>query len=84
MCERVLTFLENISPESNSVIDEWKIAGIEAESAFFTQGLIQLRNNYCKRRRCLDCRIGSRLISLGKSLGEAEKVMLEPRPGSPF
>jgi len=66
ICERAISFLEEIIPEENSIIREWINAGIGSESAFFTQALIQLTNEYCKKRRCLDCRIGNRLISMGK------------------
>ena len=78
ICERGLSFLEEITAEENSIIDEWKVVGIEAESAFYSQALIQLRNNYCKKRRCLDCRIGGRLISKGRSFRKHEELMLEP------
>jgi hypothetical protein len=78
ICERALTFLENIRPEENIIMSEWKTAGIKAESAFFSQALIQLRNDYCKKRRCLDCRIGSKLISKGKQLKDHDELILEP------
>jgi hypothetical protein len=76
--ERALAFLENISAEENIIIQEWKTAGIVAKSAFYSQALIQLRNEYCKKRKCLDCRIGSKLISLGKKLKHHEELLLEP------
>jgi hypothetical protein len=78
ICEKAVSFLEEINPEENSIIDEWRTAGINAETAFFSQGLIQLRNNYCKKRLCLECRIGGKLISLGKSLKNQDDLMLEP------
>ncbi|MCJ7448288.1 MAG: DUF2851 family protein [Bacteroidales bacterium] len=78
ICERALDFLENIHAEQNSIINEWKTAGIIAESAFYSQALIQLRNNYCKKRRCLDCRVGSKLISMGKQFKNKEDLILEP------
>ncbi len=78
VCEKALFFLEQTASEKNTVVSEWKIVGIEAESAFYSQALLQLRNSYCKKRRCLDCRIGARLISLGKSLKDQEELMLEP------
>jgi hypothetical protein len=78
ICEKAITFLENISPEENSIIEEWRSSGINPESACYTQALIQLRNNYCKKRKCLDCRIGSRLISLGKTLKKHDDLILEP------
>ena len=78
ICERAFTFLENINAEENIIITEWESAGIEAESAFYSQALIQLRNEYCKKRKCLDCRIGSKLISMGRKLKDQEELILEP------
>jgi hypothetical protein len=78
LCERALQFLEELPPEENAVVKEWKESGIEAESAFYSQALIQLRNEYCKKRRCLECRIGDGLISQGIKLRESEEMILEP------
>jgi hypothetical protein len=78
LCERAISFLEDIQPEENTIITDWKKAGIEAGSAFDSQALIQVRNEYCKRRRCLECRIGSRLINSGRSFKRPEELMLEP------
>jgi hypothetical protein len=78
ICERALTFLENIKSEENIITGEWKKAGINVESAFYSQALIQLRNDYCKRRRCLDCRIGNKLIGTGKKLKDHDELVLEP------
>ena len=78
ICDRAISFLEEISPEENSIIEEWRTAGLEADSAFTSQALIQLRNCYCKKRRCLDCRIGARLIGMGKSFRNQDELILEP------
>jgi hypothetical protein len=78
LCEKALTFLEEIRPESNSVIDDWKLAGIEADTAFQTQALLQLTDAYCRKRRCLECRIGCKIISVGKTLINENELMLEP------
>jgi len=78
ICERALSFLEELPSERNSILDEWRESGIEAESAFFSQALIELRNEYCKKRRCLECRIGSKLVSLGIKLREQDELILEP------
>jgi hypothetical protein len=78
ICERSISFFESIQPEENTIIEEWKMAGVEAESAFYSQALIHLRNNYCKKRRCLECRIGSRLITMGKKLKDHNELILEP------
>jgi hypothetical protein len=78
LCERALTLLESIAPEENSITDEWRQVGVDPGSAFYSQALIHLRNEYCKKRRCLECRIGSRLISQGRKLRSPEELMLEP------
>lgn len=76
--ERALTFLDEISPEDNLIIREWCVAGFEPASAFETQALIQLRNEYCRKRRCLECRIGAKLISTGAKLKDPHELILEP------
>jgi Protein of unknown function (DUF2851) len=76
--ERALSFLDNIAPEDNIITSEWRSAGILAESAFYSQALIQLRNEYCKKRKCLDCRIGNKIISQGKKLKDRDELLLEP------
>jgi hypothetical protein len=78
VCEKALAFLEEIDAETNSVTRDWESAGIEVESAFYTQALLQLTDEYCKKRRCLECRIGCKLISLGKTLINENELMLEP------
>jgi hypothetical protein len=77
-CERALDFLEDIRAEENTITAEWKSSGVLVESAFYSQALIQLRNNYCRTRRCLDCSIGSRLISMGSKLKDYDQLILEP------
>jgi hypothetical protein len=76
--ERALCFLEELNAEENVITSEWETAGITAESAFYSQALIELRNEYCKRRKCLYCRIGNKIISQGKSLKNADELLLEP------
>jgi len=84
ICDRAVSFLEELDPEDNSIIDEWKTTGIEPDSAFITQALIQLRNCYCRKRRCLDCRLGARLIGMGASLKKPDELILEPDSPSPL
>lgn len=77
ICEKAISFLEEIPPERNSIIDDWKQCGLEAASAFETQALIQLREKYCRKRRCISCRIGCKIISMGKELKKYEELILK-------
>jgi hypothetical protein len=61
-CIRALQMLENIPPERNSLVAAFANAGIKAGSACDTQALIQLRREYCEKKKCLYCRIGFRII----------------------
>jgi hypothetical protein len=78
ICERALMYLESMKAELNSIILEWRTTGIVAESALYSQALIQLRNEYCKKRKCLQCRIGTNLVRMGKQLKANEELLLEP------
>ncbi len=64
-CERALFLLEKIAPENNFIIKEWKEAGITPKSAWQTQALIQLTNNYCVHKKCLQCAIGLKILNTG-------------------
>lgn len=59
---KALLWLDAIGAEKNQVIRHWEQYGMECKSAFDSQALIQLHNNYCKSRRCLNCRIGNQVI----------------------
>ncbi|MDR3262438.1 MAG: DUF2851 family protein [Tannerella sp.] len=61
-CTRALQILEDLPPERNSVITPFLKAGISVKNASDTQALIQLRREYCEKKKCLYCRIGFHLI----------------------
>lgn len=54
--------LVSLPPEQNTLIRDWQRVGIKPRDAFDTQGLIQLRKQYCDCNKCLRCRIGNRLM----------------------
>ena len=62
--DKALEYLEQLRPENNSVIKSWNKLGIKPENAFQSQGLLQLKNNYCNYARCLECQIGAQILKL--------------------
>lgn len=60
--EAAADLLLSIPAERNTLIRDWQRAGIVPRDAFESQGLIQLRKQYCDRNECLRCRIGNRLM----------------------
>ena len=62
VCETAMQFLEETEAEDNAVIRHFAQCGITAENAMQTQALLHLYSYFCKRKRCLECRIGNVLL----------------------
>ena len=60
--DRALVFLQKIRPEKNKITEAWKNIGMKIENAFTSQAAIQLKNEYCAHKKCLDCAIGNYLL----------------------
>ncbi len=60
--EKAIIFLENIKGEKNKITKKWEEVGLEVKNAYFSQSIIQLHNEYCLKKRCLDCRIGNKYL----------------------
>ena len=61
-CDRALRLLEEITPERNSIVALFRRYGVSVNHAGDSQALIQLRREYCDKKKCLYCRIGFRVI----------------------
>lgn len=59
----VIELLEKIPPEDNSVTRLFAQAGIINRDAFISQAIIQLRREYCEKKKCIYCRFGHRMLS---------------------
>lgn len=60
--EKALQLLEETEAEDNSIIRGFKEIGFKATNSLQSQGLIQLKQNYCEKRKCLECGIGIHLL----------------------
>jgi len=60
--ESALQLLDSVPAEKNNILELWKEQKWEALNASQSQALIQLYNNYCTSKRCLDCAIGHNII----------------------
>ncbi len=60
--EAVLDLIKAISPEKNSVIEKFATFAIKSQNAFETQSLLQLKNEYCDKSKCLQCAVGIELL----------------------
>ena len=60
--EKLISLLNQVKPEANAIIDKFSSFGLKAQNAFETQALLQLKNEYCNKNRCLECSIGMELL----------------------
>lgn len=58
LCTRATAFLEELKPENNYIIRMWSQCGLKVSHAGDSQALIQLKKEYCDKKKCLYCRIG--------------------------
>ena len=60
--EDLIRLLIEVGPEKNAIIDKFSSFGIQSKNAFETQSLLQLKNEYCNKSKCLECGIGMELL----------------------
>lgn len=58
LCARAGSFLEELKAENNYITRMWEQCGMKASNAPDSQALIQLKKEYCDKKKCLYCRIG--------------------------
>ena len=60
--DKALQLLEDLPGEVNSITKKWVSLGMDISSAAQSQAFMELKNNYCNFKKCLNCRIGNTLI----------------------
>lgn len=60
--DRALNFLECMDAENNSIIKKWISLGVPVRTAYSSQALLQLKNEYCMHKKCLQCSIGNYVL----------------------
>ena len=58
LCARAGSFLEELKAENNYITRMWEQCGMKTSNAADSQALIQLKKEYCDKKKCLYCRIG--------------------------
>ena len=60
--DQAFGLLEQLAPEKNQIIRLWEGAGVSPRNAAQSQALLQLKTDYCARRRCLECSMGYHIM----------------------
>ena len=60
--ENILDLTSKIPSEKNAILDKFSSFGIKTKNAFEAQSLLQLKNEYCNNKKCMQCAIGLELL----------------------
>lgn len=60
--DKAIALLSDLNAENNYITKKFSSLGEEIRSAFDSQAMIQLHNEYCQPKKCLDCSIGLSLL----------------------
>ena len=60
--EKIVSMMQDLPPENNAIIKQWKLLGLEAKDASRSQALIHLRKEYCDKNKCIYCRFGHHFL----------------------
>jgi hypothetical protein len=71
--ERALELLQKVAPEKNSMIKQWNDLKVKAKNALDSQALLQLKKQYCDKKRCLECHFGHQLLQQKKPAAAISK-----------
>jgi hypothetical protein len=61
---RSLQLLEHLPNENNKIVADFDNLGVKIKTAFESQALLELKNNYCNYKKCLDCGVGNKILKL--------------------
>ncbi|MGB0949848.1 MAG: DUF2851 family protein, partial [Marinirhabdus sp.] len=64
--EELVALAVSIKKEANTTIKKFGALGLTAQNAMQSQALLQLKNNYCDKNRCLQCAVGNGLLNAKK------------------
>jgi hypothetical protein len=60
--EKAIQWLQEIPAEKNLITKGFKELHIDNKNAMDSQALIELKNEYCNKKRCLECSIGNAVL----------------------
>ena len=62
---RSLALLEILPHETNKIVTDFTNLGVKIKTAFESQAVLELKNNYCNYKKCLQCGVGNKILKLG-------------------
>ncbi len=66
--EEILKLASEISSEENIIVKKFNALKHKSKNVYQSQALLQLKNEYCDKNRCLHCGIGNAIIGFKKEI----------------
>jgi Protein of unknown function (DUF2851) len=66
--DEIVLLVQQLTPEKNSIINKFNLLKKISTSALHSQALLQLKNEYCNKNKCLQCAVGNSIISSSLSV----------------
>ena len=60
--EEAAALMEQIAPENNTIVRQWRVLGQAIKNAADTQALLHLYQNYCQHHECINCEVGYQIF----------------------
>lgn len=62
--DKALAWMAQLSPEKNAITKGFEQIDVVNKSAYDSQALIQLKNEYCNVKLCLQCAVGNQVLKI--------------------
>ncbi len=57
--DKAIRWLTELPAENNTITKQWNFLDVSNANAMESQALLELKNNYCNQKRCLECAVGN-------------------------
>lgn len=61
--QKAIEIAEILPPEKNTIIEQMKALGFSVKNSFDSQAVLEIYNEFCLNKKCLNCAIGCKIIN---------------------
>ena len=61
--QKGIEIAEILPPEKNNIVQQMKMLGFSINNSFDSQAVLEIYNEFCKKKKCLNCAIGAKIIN---------------------
>ncbi|NBR13564.1 MAG: hypothetical protein EBU01_03155 [Crocinitomicaceae bacterium] len=61
--DKAIELLMLIDKEENTIVRKWKEVGVSCKNAFDSQAVLEIYQQFCIKKQCLNCTVGIKLLN---------------------